>query len=182
MDAGNTSAWPVRRFETAGAVGVIVAGVLWHFAYDWSGGSPLVAAIAPANESVWEHLKLVVVPVAALGSVEARWVADPPRLWWAKCVEVTAACTFIVAFFYTYTGVFGVHSIVVVDILTFIGAIVGGQVLSYRIISSPRPAPVPATVSVAALLLLTVLFAVLTFKPPHLPLFQETTTGTYGPA
>jgi O-antigen ligase len=103
----------------------------------------------------------VVVPVVALGLVEARWVADPPRLWWAKCVEVTTACAFVVAFFYTYTGVLGVHSIVVVDILTFVGAIIGGQLLSYRIISSPRPAPVPATVSVAALLLLAVLFAVL---------------------
>ena len=100
-----------------GAVGVIVAGALWHFAYSFSGDSPLVAAIAPANESVWEHLKLVLVPVLALAVLETKWVADHARLWWAKCVEVTTACTFIVAFFYTYTGALGVPSILVVDVV-----------------------------------------------------------------
>ena len=181
VDGRAGRAWSLQRFETVGAFGAVVAGVLWHFVYDWSGGSPLVAAIAPANESVWEHLKLVVVPVVALGLVEARWMADHPRLWWAKCVEVASACTFIVAFFYTYTGALGVHSLVLVDILTFVGAVAGGQLLSYRVISSPRRAPVPFAVSVTALVLLVVLFAALTFVPPHLPLFQETATGAYGP-
>ena len=181
VNAGHRTPWSLRRIETVGALAVIVAGVLWHFAYDWSGDSSLVAAIAPANESVWEHLKLVLVPVLALAVVEAKWVADLARMWWAKCVEVTTVCTFIVAFFYTYTGAFGVDSILVVDILTFAGAVAGGQLLSYRIISSPSSGPVPVTVSVTALLLLVVLFAALTFFPPHIPLFQEATTGTYGP-
>lgn len=155
-------------------------GALLHFAYDWSGGNSVVAAIAPANESVWEHLKLVLIPVLALGTVEAKWVGDRRRLWWAKLAEVTTASVFIVAFFYTYTGAFGVHSIVV-DILTFVTAIAFGQWLSYRIITSPRSTPMPATVSVSALLLLVALFAVLTFTPPHIPLFQEATAGIYGP-
>lgn len=141
----------------------------------------LIAAIAPANESVWEHLKLVVVPVLALGWVEAKWVADRARLWWAKAVEVASLCAFIVAFYYTYTGAFGVRSIVVIDVLTFVGAIAGGQVVSYRIITSPTKPPVPVTVSVTVLLLLVVVFAVLTFVPPHIPLFQVAATGAYGP-
>jgi hypothetical protein len=54
--------------------------------------------------------------------------------------------------------------------------------LSYRLISSSRGAPVPITVSVTVLLLLVVVFAVLTFTPPHIPLFEEAATGTYGPS
>jgi uncharacterized membrane protein len=173
-------AWSLRRLETVGAVAVIVTGVLLHFAYGWSGGSRLVAAVAPANESVWEHLKLVLIPVLALGAVEARWVADRRRLWWAKLVEVLAASGFVVAFFYTYTGALGVHSMVAVDIASFLAAVAGGQWLSYRIITATgRPAPL--AVSVLALGLLVVGFGVLTFKPPHVPLFQEVSTGTYGP-
>ena len=164
-----------------GALAGVVGGVLWHFAYDWSGGSHVVAAIAPANESVWEHLKLVLIPVLALGAVEARWVADRQRLWWAKLVEVITASAFIVAFFYTYTGAFGVHSIVALDILTFVAAIAGGQWLSYRIIISARSRAAPLAVSVIALGLLVVGFGVLTFTPPHIPLFQEAATGGYGP-
>ena len=157
-----------------------VTGVLLHFAYGWSGGSRLVAAVAPANESVWEHLKLVLIPVLALGAVEARWVADRRRLCWAKLVEVLAASGFVVAFFYTYTGALGVHSIVAVDIASFLAAVAGGQWLSYRIITATsRPAPL--AVSVLALALLVVGFGVLTFRPPHVPLFQEVSTGAYGP-
>jgi hypothetical protein len=182
MGARGRSAWSLRRLETVGAFAVIVAGALLHFAYDWSGGNRAVAAIAPANESVWEHLKMVLIPVLALGAVETHWVADPRRLWWAKLVEVTAASGFIVAFFYTYTGAFGVDSIVAVDILSFIVAIAGGQWLSYRIISSATSRPAPLAVSVTALVLLLVGFGVLTFTPPHIPLFQEVGTGVYGPA
>jgi hypothetical protein len=172
----------VRRLETAVAVAVIVAGVLWHFVYGWSGDNRAVAAIAPANESVWEHLKLVLIPVVALAAVEALWLADRRRLWWAKLVEVVAASAFIVALFYTYTGALGLGSVVTVDILSYVTAIAGGQWLSYRILTSRTTRSAPLAVSAATLGLLVVAFGVLTFAPPHLPLFQQAGTGTYGPS
>jgi hypothetical protein len=171
----------IRRLETVGAFAVIVSGVLLHFAYDWSRGSRVVAVIAPANESVWEHLKLVVMPVAVLGVVETKWVVDRRRLWWAKFVEVVVACCFIVAFFYSYTGAFGVDSFVAVDVLSFFFAVAGGQCISYRLIGSSRLLRVPLRASVVGLALVVVGFGVLTFTPPHVPLFQEVSTGVYGP-
>ena len=172
----------LRRLEALGVLAVVIGGVLLHFAYDWSGGNRLVAAIAPVNESVWEHLKLVSTPVVVLGVVESAWGVDRRRLWWAKLVEAVAASVFIVLFFYAYTGALGVHSNVAVDILSFLVAIAGGQWLSYRIIVSERSRAAPLSVSVAALVLLVVGFAVLTFAPPHIPLFQDGVTGTYGPS
>jgi hypothetical protein len=182
VDARKRSMPSLQRLETAVAVAVTVAGVLWHFVYGWSGDNRAVAAIAPVNESVWEHLKLVLIPVVALAAVEALWVADRRRLWWAKLVEVVAASGFIVEFFYTYTGALGVHSVVAVDILSYVAAIAGGQWLSYRILISPTARSAPLAVSAAALALLVVAFGVLTFVPPHVPLFREVGTGTYGPA
>ena len=180
MGPNRDGATPLRRVETIGAVAVIVCGVILHFVYEWSGGSRLLGLFAPVNESVWEHLKLVLVPVTGWGVVEMAWVADRRRLWWAKLVEEVAACSFIVAFFYTYTGAFGVDSVVWVDVLSFVVAVVAGQWLSYRLITAAGPRRIPLRVSVTALALLTVAFGVLTFAPPHVPLFQDTTTGTYG--
>lgn len=171
----------LRRLETIGAFTVIVTGVLLHFVYGWSGGNRVVAVIAPANESVWEHLKLVLTPVVVLGAVEAAWVGDRRRLWWAKLAEVMAASGFIVVFFYTYTGALGVHSVLAVDILSFLVAVAGGQCLSYRILGSPTRTPMPPAVSVMVLVLLVVAFGILTFTPPHIPLFEEVATGAYGP-
>jgi hypothetical protein len=182
VDIGDRSDRAFRRMEALGAVAVIIAGVLLHFVYDWSGENRLLGAIAPVNESVWEHLKLVSTPVVLLGVVEAAWGVDRRRLWWAKLVEVVAASVFIVTFFYTYTGALGVGSHVAVDILSFLVAIAGGQWLSYRIIVSQRSRPASLQVSVTALALVVVGFAVLTFTPPHIPLFQDGVTGTYGPS
>jgi hypothetical protein len=172
----------LRKLETVGALAVMVAGVLLHFAYDWSGGNRVVAAIAPANESVWEHLKLVLIPVLALGVEEAVWGVNLRRLWWAKLVEVVTASVFIVAFFYTYTGALGIESNVAVDILSYLVAIAGGQWLSYRLLVSERSRAPTLAVSVTALVLLVVGFGVLTFSPPHIPLFRDAPTGIYGPA
>lgn len=181
MNAEHPRALSLRRLETIGAFAVIVTGVVLHFVYGWSGGSRAVAVIAPVNESVWEHLKLVLIPVVSLGAVEAAWVRDRRRLGWAKLAEVTTASGFVVVFFYTYTGALGVHSVLAVDVLSFLVAIAGGQWLSFRILSSATRRPVPLAVSVLALVLLVVAFGILTFTPPHIPLFQEVATGAYGP-
>ena len=170
----------VRTLELVGTLAVVIFGFLLHFAYAWS-GSRLVTAVAPANESVWEHLKLVVIPVTVLGAVEMRWVMDRRRLWWAKLVEIVVACSFIVAFFYTYTGAFGVRSITAVDIASFFVAVAVGQWASYRLISSSGRVP-RLWVSVTGTMVLMISFAMLTFEPPHIPLFQETSTGAYGPS
>jgi hypothetical protein len=167
--------------EAGGAVAIVVAGTLLHFAYEWSGSNRLVGFFAPVNESVWEHLKLVLYPVLAFAVVEMKWIRDPARLWWAKLVEVVAAVVFITAFFYTYTGALGVESVVAIDIGSFVVAVVVGQWMSYRLVVMPEPPPLPLPASLAALGSLIVLFGVFTYAPPHLPLFQQTSTGVYGP-
>ena len=171
-----------RTLETVGAIVIVVAGTLFHFTYEWSGSSRVVGFFAPVNESVWEHLKLVLYPVLAFAVVEMKWIRDPARLWWAKLVEVVAAVVFITAFFYTYTGALGVDSVVAIDICSFVVAVIGGQWISYRLVVMPGPPPLPLPASLVVLASLIVLFGVFTYAPPHLPLFQQTSTGIYGPA
>ncbi len=170
-----------RRLETIGALVIVVVGTFWHFVYDATGTRWVVGLVAPVNESVWEHLKLVLVPVLAYGLVESYWLRDPRRLWWAKLVEIVAASTFIVVFFYTYTGALGIDSVVAVDISSFVIAVLGGQWFSYRILTSRRRPPIPFVASILVLAGIVVAFAVLTHAPPHVPLFEDTTTHTYGP-
>lgn len=160
---------------------MVVAGTLLHFVYDWSGDNRAVAAFAPANESVWEHLKLVAFPVIVLGAWETRWLLDRRRLWWAKLVEIAVACSFIVAFFYSYTGALGVDSVPAVDIASFVVAVAVGQWTSYRLITATGRV-VSLWVSVVVVVLVVVGFGVLTFAPPHIPLFRVISTGSYGPA
>lgn len=171
-----------RQIEVVGGLAVALSGVLWHFLYGWSGGNRVVALLAPANESVWEHLKLVAFPMTALCVVEMRWLNDWRRLWWSKLMGITAGCVFIVACFYTYTGALGTDSVVAVDIASFFAAVGLAQWTSYHLLRASERKAVPLRVSLSLAVLLVVGFGILTFAPPHVPLFRQTSTGTYGPS
>ena len=60
----------LRRWEIAGFLLTGIAGPLLHFAYVWSEESRDAAAFSSVNESTWEHMKLLFVPVFLFTLVE----------------------------------------------------------------------------------------------------------------
>src|SRR5699024_5363380 len=60
----------LRRWEIAGFLLTGIAGPLLHFTYRWSGENRIVAAFSAVNESTWEHMKLLFVPVFLFPLVE----------------------------------------------------------------------------------------------------------------
>ena len=50
--------WELGGFLFTGALGTLL-----HFVYEWSGGSALAAWFSAVNESTWEHMKLLFVPL-----------------------------------------------------------------------------------------------------------------------
>lgn len=44
-------------------LGVFIAGMVWHNLYLYANKDPVIGMIAPVNESVWEHSKLIIFPV-----------------------------------------------------------------------------------------------------------------------
>ncbi|MBU1945326.1 MAG: DUF6512 family protein [Candidatus Eisenbacteria bacterium] len=170
----------IRRLEISGAAFVIVTGTLLHFVYEWSGSNSFVGVFSPINESVWEHLKLAFFPILFFAFIEYFFLrTEVHNFWFAKAAECLLVMGIIVAFFYAYSGIIG-KSIVVIDILSFFAAVIVGQVVSYRLLLKgtikKRSAIVPAIV----LLLIAASFIVCTFYPPHIPLFKDSQTITYG--
>ena len=58
-------------FKILGILFVSVFGTLLHFVYQWSGSNPVVALIAPVDESVFQHLKLLFTPFVLWAFIEA---------------------------------------------------------------------------------------------------------------
>jgi len=57
---------------------------------------------------------------------------------------------------------------------------IGGYWLSYRILKSSYEPKLPSRAWVIALLIIFSVFQLMTWKPAHVPLFQDTETKTYG--
>jgi putative copper export protein len=80
--------------------------------------------------------------------------------------------------FYSYTAF--TEEILLVDIITFMIAVVIGQFVSYKINKQSRGSRMLEIMAVAVITVLAVIFIIFTFYPPHLPLFMDSETGQYG--
>ena len=61
-------------WELAGFLWTGLAGTVLHFFYDWTGRAAWAMAFSAVNESVWEHMKLLYVPVFVFTLVQAGFL------------------------------------------------------------------------------------------------------------
>ena len=171
----------LRRWEIAGFLFTALAGPLLHFAYQWSGERRIVAAFSAVNESTWEHMKLLFVPVFLFSLLEMAVLAGRYRNLLAVKLAVTlAGLAAIPVLFYTYTGVLG-QGCMAADIAIFYLAAALVYALGYRLLEQGRLGG--GALQVASLLLLwaiALLMVYFTFSPPHIALFRDPVTGGYG--
>ena len=106
--------WELAGFLFTGALGTAL-----HFVYDWSGRAPAAAVFSAVNESTWEHMKLLFVPVFLFSVIQMGFLGrDCPHLLWCRALSALAGLALIPVLFYTYTGVLGYH-VVWADIAVF---------------------------------------------------------------
>jgi hypothetical protein len=152
-----------------GVAFLVVVGSAWHFAVVASGESAVVGLLAPVNESVWEHTKLIAVPMlawAALVGWRSRRMAPAVV---AGVVGGVAGMVVMVVGYYAYVAVLG-RGWFPMDIALFCVCAVVAMVVFERV-RAVRATAATATLLVAAEL---AAFAALTVAPPDWPLFVPT--------
>ena len=163
---------------------LFILGFFMHYIYEWSGDSKIVGIFAPVNESVWEHLKLTFWPMLFW------WIAGFVMLgknnkiltsqWFTSCTIAELLCPLVViCFYYTYTGAFGIESLVL-DIFSLLLGLTLAQVFVYHMYKYAHFSQYCLYISVIILILMTLAFTIFTFYPPHIPLFKNSVTGKYG--
>ena len=169
----------VLLLEVVGIFFIIFLGAAFHFTFALSGNNPVVGAFSAVNESVWEHLKLPFWP-----SILWLLIAMCPlrkfvgNFFNAKAIGISLMLVIIPAVFYAYTAF--VEGIFLVDIVTFIVAVIIGQIVSYKLYKQTQGSKLTELISLAVIILLAVIFVAFTFYPPHLPIFMDSSTGQYG--
>jgi multisubunit Na+/H+ antiporter MnhB subunit len=68
----------------------------------------------------------------------------------------------------------------VIDILTFIVAVIIGQLASYKLSTYKQLPSNLEKFSLVALVIIGLAFVLFTFYPPQLPIFRDPITGEYG--
>lgn len=167
-----------KQLAVIGLIFTSIFGSVNHFLYEWTGVA-IVALVGPVNESVWEHLKILVTPILVFLIVE--WIAskDKQRLLAAKFAQIVFGIVFMIAFFYTYSGVIG-QVILWVDIMLFYLTAALSYIVSYRVVTRKAAPKLPSVAYVAGIALIVLCLWVTTFFPPEMPLFYDSSAGRYG--
>ena len=170
----------VLKWELSGILFVFLLGALLHFLFEWSGESRIVGLFASVNESVWEHFKQGFWPMCLYSAIEYGFLRGRVN----NFLTAKAAAVYIIPIitglvFYGYTAIIG-EEIMIVDILIFLVAIVIGQLTSYKIMTSSKLPEYTDFISPIFIILLALILILSTFYPPHLPIFLDGNTGTYG--
>lgn len=166
-------------YELIGMVFIILLGSMLHFTFEWSGNQPIVGVFSAVNESVWEHLKIAFWPALLYLIFEYRYIYDKSNnFFFAKTLGVYSIMIVIPLIFYSYTAFLKEN--LLIDVGSFIFAIVFGQLVSYRLLTYEKFAKKFELIAFVALLALALAFVVFTFYPPQFQFFQDPNTGEYG--
>lgn len=156
-----------------GIIFCTLAGVLLHFAYEWSGSNKIVGYFSAVNESTWEHLKLLFLPVVVFTVFEWLKVREKyPQFLISRTIALVLGMVWIVVAFYTISGVIGKNDISAINIGIFVVGVIITFLLTEVIMKSIFNTPSRSDlVAFAVILILVFLFGIWTYNSPKIGLF-----------
>lgn len=171
----------VKNLQTAGFILTVLAGSLLHFVYEWSGKSKIIAPFSAVNESVWEHLKLLFVPMLLFGAAEYFiYGKNQKNFIPVRLLSILLGMGLIVTAFYTYSGIIG-KNFLAADILIFVAAVYAAYRYSGKMLGTQKlSSHLAIGLAVLGTVLLIVCAFAFTFSPPHIALFRDPVSGAFG--
>ena len=147
-------------------IGIVVVGILgtlFHFAYEFI---PLF--IFPMNESIFEHTKLIIVPmVIYLGIIMCLRIKEKKLIFSSFVIAILFGIMLVVSGYYTYSGILG-YSVDWLNIVLFFLSVISSFWIIYK-----KKTLFGFTNSVAILLIILILMSVFSFYPLSIDFFKD---------
>ena len=163
----------------AGFVFTCAAGIMLHYLYDLTNGNRIAAIFSGVNESTWEHMKLMFFPLFIFALIQSVYFKEHANFRCVKLAGTLAGIFLIPTLFYTINGVFG-KTPDWVNIGIFFVCAACAFALEWILFKRNAFYSCSPRFAVVLLLMIGVSFAVFTFLPPRIPLFEDPITNGYG--
>lgn len=159
------------KYYIISCIVAILLGTLLHFTYDILNNNLFVGLFSPVNESVWEHLKLIAIPIILFSVI--TFIVKKEDVFLSSALAIIIGSFFILFIHYLFEGL-DIKNMTV-DILSYI---VGMFIAFYYIyITNFKNTK---CIGIILIILILATFPLFTLKPPKLQLFLDETTNTYG--
>lgn len=162
-----------EKYIIKGIPWLFILGTIMHFVYDLFNKNPIVALFAPANESVWEHTKMVLIPVILWWSIyyiiNGKSYNINKNIWYtSSLISLITSLLTIPILYYLYTGALGMH-LLWVDISILFIAVLFGQLMGLHFYNHSKGINFINIWIIFIIIIL--LFMLFTLYPPSLPIF-----------
>lgn len=171
----------LRLYAILGIIFTIALGTLLHFLFEWSDNNRIVGFFSPINESTWEHIKMLAIPMLIFSGLEYIKLGSAyDNFIISKALGILCGMLSIIVLYYTYTGVIGDHY-TPVDIIAYILSVIIAYAISCHILSRRYFRPrIFQPIGVLIIVAIIIAFMWFTFFPPKIALFVDPETQSYG--
>lgn len=162
--------------ETYTLIGILVlfvVGSLFHFLYSLTGECFIIGLFVPINESIFEHTKMVVLPIYIWWSIFYLFRKKDlfVNAWFTSAlIAMISAIIAIPMLFYFYSQAFGIESLVI-DILILLISLAIGQILGLHYYRHGKG--IEYHFAIVLMIVIIILFAFFTINPPAFPIFNS---------
>lgn len=159
---------------------LFVLGSLLHFTYEWSDKNKLVAIFSPVNESIFEHSKLLLVPLTffwGIGYLFLKSDVNINNYFLGMLTSIVVSIIIMITFYYTYKEIIG-NSFLWIDIFDLLLSLFIGQVVANHIYVYSNG--IPCIISIGIIAIIFVVYIYLTFFPFKTPFFYDEKNKIYG--
>ena len=162
--------------ETYTLIGILVlfvVGSLFHFLYSLTGECFIVGLFVPINESIFEHTKMVVLPIFIWWFIFYLFRKKDlfVNAWFTSAlIAMISAIIAIPMLFYFYSQAFGIESLVI-DILILLVSLAIGQILGLHYYRHGKG--IEYHFAIVLMIVIIIHFAFFTINPPAFPIFNS---------
>lgn len=187
---------PLLKFIIIGLLGILL-----HFLYELTNESIYVSIISSINESIWEHMKIffmsviimtifeLIIKLIVTNKQDIKDTSDKSKYnkinirkvnYFNRFICTLIGVILIPILYYSYTGIFGENNDIV-NISIFYIATLLFCVFDYKLSNNfNNTKSYKEYIGIVFIFFIFILFIVWTFMPPHIPIFQDPMSLTYG--
>ncbi len=170
----------LRYLKLLGVVIAFLLCFLLHFLYDLA-PCFITSVIAPVNESIAEHMKILFGSILVSGVIQKIIVKVKHLPYKNVCISnVIAASLSIPIFLVIYMPIYNViGEILPLTIFLMLIVIIISQIITILIIKITKDLHME-NLAILLVIIIYMIFAVLTYDPPQQSIFMDPTTLNYG--
>lgn len=170
----------LKHGKIIGIIGVFLLCFGCHFVYDWFPNA-LTVIFFPVNESIWEHMKLLITPYLLFGIIEylifkKKNISSRNFLFQLWIVPILGVIVYLGIYIPLYLWI-GENMIVSITLLFLV--IIFMEMSSYYLLTR-KDIKYGSIIGVLGILIIYIIFGYLAYKPCQNFIFFDSEQGKYG--